>query len=166
LLPADLEGVLVRFLGIDPAAGKGVALAWIDDGGINHRLLDVSGEVGARRLGDIRRMVRAELVAMPPAFLPACVVVEIPWSRPPNFALIGSAAMCLEAAQDAAPGAVVMEVPTQNWKREAGLPGNAGKPAVMALAGRLGYRGDDQDVADALVMALVAQRRWERAVAA
>ena len=75
----------------------------------------------------------------------------------------------LSAARRRWPEATVHELLPQQWKKRAGLAGNATKDHVLVFA--CGYMQDaalKQDAADALCIALAAQRlsaeTWDRAV--
>lgn len=154
-------------LGVDVST-KRLAIAGLRaDGSITSHALSLDpNRRGAHRLREARTTAWAVLDGY--RLQEACaVVVEIPWAaNKSSFALLSVAAVVLEAAQAALPGAVVMDVPTPTWKLETVGHGNATKAEVMGHVRGLGYEGEDQDVADALCMAQVAWNRWAKEVAA
>jgi Holliday junction resolvasome RuvABC endonuclease subunit len=79
-----------------------------------------------------------------------------------SFVLLSIAGVLMEAAQEAFPGAVVLDMPTQSWKRDSVGHGNASKAEVLEHAHGLGLIGNDQDVADALAMAQAGFESWAR----
>jgi Holliday junction resolvasome RuvABC endonuclease subunit len=145
-------------LGIDPSSVRIAVAALTDTGDIGHHVQIIpDGHKGARRLHLIRRVMLQSLQAYG---RPEVVVVEIPWGRTNSFVLHSIAGVLLEVAQEAFPCAVVIDMPTQVWKRDSVGPGNATKGQVLAHAHGLGLIGDDQDVADALLMAQAGFEAW------
>lgn len=152
------------YIGIDVSTRK-VAIAGLRrDGSITHHALDINPSArGAHRLRAARDAAWAVLDtyrAQTPIAL-----IEIPrgpQARGSGFSLLACAAVVMEAAQAAIPGAVVMEVVTSKWKVESVGFGNATKEECMEHAKGLGYDGADQDVADALCMAQAAANRWAK----
>ncbi len=152
-------------LGIDVST-RLLAVAAIDDTGDHHTVsipLDPSLR-GAQRLTAARGALLHTL-ARDTKLHANAAMVEIPWAkRGSSFALLSMAGVCLEVTQHALRGCVVMDVPTQTWKRESVGNGNASKDAVMVHARGLGYTGGSQDEADALCMAQAAMERLLRTV--
>jgi Holliday junction resolvasome RuvABC endonuclease subunit len=149
-------------LGADVSTTK-IALAAIDEhGAITTCCVPVEDARGARRLMQVRAAATAAIPGRFPEI--AVAAVEIPWAKgASSFALLSVAAVTLEAIQDAAPGAVVLDVPTSVWKLDSVGHGNASKAEVMEHARGLGLEGDDQDLADALCLAQGVWERWHAA---
>lgn len=119
-------------------------------------------ERGARRLMQARAAVRA---CVEHKFRDATVFgVEVPFTPHQNQALMGIAAVTLEAVQAAMPYAAVLDLNTGTWKRDAVGFGNASKEQVARWATGLGYEGGDQDVCDAIGVAVCAREAWLSAV--
>jgi Holliday junction resolvasome RuvABC endonuclease subunit len=149
-------------LGADVSTKKIALAALRDDGTFKLHNIAVIDARGARRLMQVRAAVRVAVMGRFPET--AVAAVEIPWAASASsFSLLAIAAVTLEAIQAAVPGAVVLDVPTQTWKKDSVGHGNASKADVLAHAQGLGYQGDDQDSADALCMAQGAWERWLRA---
>jgi Holliday junction resolvasome RuvABC endonuclease subunit len=145
-------------LGIDPSSRRIAVAAITDTGDIGHHVQIIpDGHKGARRLHLIRRVMLDSLRAYG---RPEVVVVEVPWSPRPSVVLHQISGVLLEVAQEAFPCAVVIDMPTQVWKRDSVGPGNASKAQVLAHAHGLGLIGNDQDVADALCMAQAGFEAW------
>lgn len=151
-------------LGIDVSTTK-IAIGGIrEDVSLVTKALELDPNARAAR-----RLVGARLIAYAAlgghAGECCACVVENPLNRRPNMQLLGVAFVVIEAAQAAMPGAIVMDAHVGTWKKEALGDGHGGasKDEVMAHAIALGYQGDDQDIADALVMADCAWGRWHRA---
>lgn len=147
-------------IGIDPSTRRIAIAALTDKGRLKHRILSIPDTRGAQRLRAIRDATADALTAFSEV---AVVVVEIPWANPKfgsSFALLSTAAVLMEAAQFAHPGAIVLDMPTQSWKTNSVGHGNASKLAVMEHAYGLGLSVADQDVADAICMAQAGWERW------
>jgi Holliday junction resolvasome RuvABC endonuclease subunit len=157
LSPSGTSGVTC--LGIDPSSRRIAVAALKDNGDIAHHVQVIPNLRGARRLHLIRRVMVESLQGYGN---PSCVVVEIPWGRTNSFVLHSIAGVLMEAAQEAFPHAVVLDMPTQVWKRESVGKGNASIPEYVAHAQGLGMVGDDIDVAAALCMAQAAFESWAR----
>jgi Holliday junction resolvasome RuvABC endonuclease subunit len=157
-------GEAVIALGIDVSTKK-LAIAGIrEDGSLVTKALELDPNArAARRLVGARLVAHAALGGHAGECC-ACIV-ENPLNRRPNMQLLGVAFVVIEAAQSAMPGAIVMDAHVGTWKKEALGDGHGGatKEEVMAHAIALGYEGQDQDIADALVMADCAWGRWNRA---
>lgn len=146
-------------VGIDVST-KRLAFATVTaDGGAGRmRVADIeSSDRGARRLARARACAFSMTRQFPDAYVYA---VEVPFTKHQSFALMGIAAVVLEAVQAAVPDAVVLEVSTGVWKKSTVGFGNATKDHVMGHAHDLGYAGDDQDLADALCIAEFAHEAW------
>lgn len=151
-------------LGIDPSSKRLAFAALKDDGDIAHHVVVIPDELrGAQRLHSIRRVTVESLQGYG---MPVVIVVEIPWANPKaggsSFVLLSIAGVLMEAAQEACPYAVVLDMPTQVWKRDSVGNGNASKADVLTHAQALGMVGTDQDVADALCMAQAGWGAWSR----
>jgi Holliday junction resolvasome RuvABC endonuclease subunit len=162
----------VTCLGIDPSSRRIAVAALKDNGDIAHHVQIIPDLRGARRLHFIRRVIVESLQGYGQ---PAVVVVEIPWAPPTrkrkdgktvqggsSFVLLSIAGVLMEAAQEAFPGAVVLDMPTQSWKRDSVGRGNASIPEYVEHAQGLGMVGDDIDVAAALCMAQAGFESWAR----
>lgn len=151
-------------IGIDPSSKRIAVAALADDGDIDHHVRRIAPNLrGAQRLTAIRGGLVRDLISRYDR--PLVIVVEIPWANPKSgssFVLMSIAGVLLEAAQNAHPDSVVIEMPTQVWKADSVGNGNASKAAVLEHAQALGMRGDDQDVADALCMAQAGWHAWGR----
>lgn len=143
-----------------PEPGKRFAL----DAPLRCDAIDIpTGVAGARRLQQIRMRTYSHIRRMYQHA--AVIVVEIPWARADSsFALLSAAGVVMEAAQSAAVGAVVKEVPTPTWKLHSVGHGGSSKDQVMDYVRTIGYDGDDQDIADAVAMAAAGWDFWRRDV--
>lgn len=153
-------------LGCDVSTKKLAFAGLREDGSITSHVLSLDpNRRGAHRLREARTTAWAVLDSY--RLQEVCaVVVEIPWAgSSPSFSLLGIAAVVMEAAQAALPGAVVLDAPTQVWKRESVGHGNASKGEVADHAAGLGYEGGDQDVADALCMAQAGWNKFRKVAA-
>jgi len=147
-------------IGIDLSVTKAAIGGVRADGNLaTHTIALNPGLNGAHRLKELRATTRAVLGAY--RAIGVAVLVE----QPPNPTLRDMAAVAMEAAQAAIPGAVVMSIGPTGWKLESVGRGNATKPECLEFARALGYEGDDQDLAESLCMADVAWSRWKRAAA-
>lgn len=149
-------------LGCDISTRK-IAVAGIrEDGSLVTRALELSPDArGARRLVGARLTAYAALGGH--AGEAAVIVIENPYNRgfkgTPGMALLGVAFVCIEAAQSACPGAVVMDCPPATWRKSVLGHGRADKDDAVRFAAGLGYDGNDLDIAEALC---IAQHGWER----
>ena len=110
---------------------------------------------GAQRLARIRRAT-VDLCQQPVGLQPRLVLVEdANVGAAANKPLLQAVAVVFEAVF-ATLRCEVREVPVGTWKKATIGRGNAQKPEVMAFARGLGYTGDLQDEADALVIASMA----------
>jgi Holliday junction resolvasome RuvABC endonuclease subunit len=145
-------------LGIDPSSVRIAVGALTDTGDIGHHVQIIpDGHKGARRLHLIRRVMLDSLRAYG---RPEVVVVEVPWSPRPSVVLHQIAGVLLEVAQEAFPCAVVIDMPTQVWKKWSVGPGNCSHSEYLAHAQGLGMEGKDLDVAAALCMAQAGFEAW------
>lgn len=153
-------------LGVDPSTKKIAVAGLTDRGETRSRIMPVGDITGARRLSVIREMTIAAVTTIAHNHEVAVIVVEIPWANPSSgssFQLLASAGVILEASQHAHPGAVVLERPTQSWKKLSVGNGNASKTDCLDHAVALGWNGRDSDIADALCMAQAAWHEWHTA---
>jgi Holliday junction resolvasome RuvABC endonuclease subunit len=138
------------FIGLDPSSRSTGIAAMHEDGTLKHVTLHETGEL-PDRLVRLRAAVRSWLT--PYAELGAwCAVVEDPGTRHGGTALGAAYGVCTEAARSVL-ACPVMTLRSGQWKRLALGNGAAKKPDVMAGARLLGYQFNDQDAADAIVMA-------------
>jgi Holliday junction resolvasome RuvABC endonuclease subunit len=149
-------------IGIDPSTTR-VAIASLDESGeVDHRILPIPDSRGARRFRHTRDIAESALRLYDDV---AVIAVEIPWSSNGTaFSLMGGAAVLCEVAQHVHPGAVVIELPTQVWKKDSVGAGNASKAAYIAHAIGLGATTNDEDACAALCIAQAAWVRWQRAI--
>jgi hypothetical protein len=132
-------------LGIDPSSVRIAVGALTDTGDIGHHVQIIpDGHKGARRLHLIRRVMLDSLRA---------------YGRP-EVVLHQIAGVLLEVAQEAFPCAVVIDMPTQVWKKWSVGPGNCSHSEYLAHAQGLGMEGKDLDVAAALCMAQAGFEAW------
>jgi Holliday junction resolvasome RuvABC endonuclease subunit len=145
-------------VGLDVSTRR-IAIAAVTDEVRRVQVVELDArERGARRYMQARAAVRA---AIEHKFRDATVFgVEVPFTPHQNQALMGLAAVSLEAVQAAMPYAVVLDLNTGTWKKDTVGHGNATKDQVAAWALGLGYDGDDQDVCDAIGVAVCARERW------
>jgi Holliday junction resolvasome RuvABC endonuclease subunit len=145
----------MRFVGIDPAASKGIALVSIGEAksAIVHTspVFKVSE---AQRLVAIRQWVNHHTPKSS-----VCVLVEKQFQ---GKILPAIAAVCVEGSQAAAPGAVVLEMMPSSWRLAVSGSGRMSKEQAILLAAEYGVPAQD-DLAEALCMAVVARRRWREA---
>ncbi len=147
------------WVGVDVSTRKLAFVAHMSTGEVRCLVRPLDGSLrGARRLHHARLVAERTARTMFPDA--ACVAVELPFTPHQNVALMGVAAVTLEAVQAAVPGAVVLDVNTGVWKRDTVGFGNASKEHVMAHARAQGYDGSDQDVADAWCIAVFAREAW------
>jgi len=142
--------------GVDVAAGK-VAACALDAGDATLRTCQAGGE-GAVRLAVLDRQASVMVSELAGECPPLIVFVEQPVGRFPRPTLMAAwgvtlAVLCRELEGLYEHPVSIVNVTPPEWKKAAGLGGNAGKDDVMGLARELGYAGDDQDCADALVIA-------------
>jgi Holliday junction resolvasome RuvABC endonuclease subunit len=145
----------MRFVGIDPAASKGIALVSVGEAksAIVHTspVFKVSE---AQRLVAIRRWVNHHTPKSS-----VCVLVEQQYM---GKILPAIGAVCVEGAQAAAPGAVVIEMMPSSWRKALSGSGKMSKDEAMNVAEEYGVPRQD-DLAEALCLALVARKRWREA---
>lgn len=147
----------MRFVGVDPAATKGIALVSVGEGrgAAICATSPVYPKSEAQRLVSIRQWVNA--------FTPrsaVCVMVEQQFM---GKVLPAIGAVCVEGAQAKAPGAVVLEMMPSQWRKELTGSGKMSKDEAMNLAEEWGVPRQD-DLADALCLALTARKKWLGAV--
>jgi Holliday junction resolvasome RuvABC endonuclease subunit len=148
----------VRFVGVDPAAAKGIALVSV--GRTDASTLFATSPVfklsGPLRLVAIRKWVNAVVPSST-----VCCLVEQQFQ---GSILPAIGAVCAEGAQAKVPGAVVLEMTPSAWRKCLTGSGKMSKDDAMLIAEEFGVPRDD-DLGDALCMALVARKRWLEAAA-
>lgn len=143
----------MRFVGIDPAARKGIALVSVgrSSAGAMFATSPIFKQSEIQRLVSIRRWVNSNTPASS-----VCVLVEQQF-RGRIMREIG--AVCSEGAQAKAPGALVLGMVPSSWRLALTGHGRMSKESAMEIAEKWGVPRDD-DLAEALCMALVAKQRW------
>lgn len=149
--------VVNTFVGVDPAVTKGVALVALWDGGVRASTSPVFKVDPPRRLVEIRRWVTEHTPADT-----VCALVEGQFQ---GRVLPAAAAVCVEGVAFAAPHAVVLEMVPSAWRKALTGFGRMDKEHAMELAELYGVPRQD-DLAEALCMALVAKNRWTEATTA
>lgn len=148
------------YVGVDPASTK-AAVAAINDttGEIRHTAIHVKGREFARRYVDLRIAIRLFLTPIADDGV-WCCVVERPKTTRAGATLIGAYGVAMEAAASILPNGAVHDLGPQEIDGHAGVkkvPGGDRKALTRARARILGYQGDSQDVADAVVCAAAAR---------
>lgn len=148
----------MRFVGVDPAASKGIALVSVGKGrgAAICATSPVYPRSEAKRLVSIRQWVFSNTPKTS-----VCVMVEQQFM---GKILPAIGAVCVEGAQAKAPGAVVLEMMPSAWRLALTGSGKMSKDAAMNLAEQWGVPRHD-DLAEALCMALVAREKWLGATA-
>jgi len=150
-------------LGIDCALSKPIALASLDDqGDIRTRTVPVPKRVnGAPRLAAIR----SAMSVVVSQFDPVVVVVETPYGRRMSRGLMSSLqaqGVILEAVQAALPGALVLDLSPDDWKKHSVGRAKATRDEYIAHAQGLGLDSDDEDLASAVCQAQAGMELWLR----
>ena len=146
------------YIGIDPASSQAGLAAFDETGTLLTHEIQVRGQM-PDRLVQLRQEARAWL--SPLADQGAwCAVVERPSTRHGGATLLGAYGVMVEVAASVLACPVLTLVPTE-------IDGPAGvaaptrgvnrKARTMARARTLGYTGDSQDIADAVVCAEAAR---------
>jgi Holliday junction resolvasome RuvABC endonuclease subunit len=148
----------MRFVGVDPAASKGIALVSVGKGrgAAICATSPVYTKSEAQRLVAIRQWVHSNTPKTS-----VCVMVEQQFM---GKILPAIGAVCVEGAQAKAPGAVVLEMMPSQWRKTLTGSGKMSKEAAMNLAEEWGVPRQD-DLADALCLALTARQKWLGAAA-
>jgi Holliday junction resolvasome RuvABC endonuclease subunit len=148
----------VRFVGVDPAASKGIALVSVGKGrgAAICATSPVYTKSEAQRLVAIRQWVHSNTPKTS-----VCVMVEQQFM---GKILPAIGAVCVEGAQAKAPGAVVLEMMPSQWRKSLTGSGKMSKDEAMSIAEEWGVPRND-DLADALCLALVARAKWLGAAA-
>lgn len=146
------------YVGADPASSIAGLAAIGEDGTLIHSLLTVKGQM-PDRLVALRREARAWFSDLADDGCWACCI-ERPSTRHGGATLLASYGVFVEVAASVLSCPVLTLVPTE-------IDGPAGvaaptrgvnrKARTMARARTLGYTGDSQDVADAVVAAEAAR---------
>lgn len=143
------------FIGIDPSSVRVGLAALHENGELRHQALHATGTVPHRFVW-LRQEVRRWLTPYADMGV-MCVVIEDPAHHQAGSVLRASLGVVLEAAQSMLPDTAVHVLKSTEVKLAA-LGNGAGKKAdLMAGARLLGYMGDSQDVADAVVCADAAR---------
>ena len=151
LRPDWAWGVDVRtgLVAVGAVSSDGEVLAWSVDTGL------VGRQQGAQRLAGVRELLIARLGLVEDEFRPGAVVVENPLIVRPDFRLLTLVGVVMESFF-AVLRCPVLELTSGEWKAEVCGHGHASKPVVLERARQIGYRGDLQDEADAVCMAVSA----------
>lgn len=148
----------MRFVGVDPAAAKGIALVSVGKSRTAAicSVSPVYTKSEAQRLVAIRQWVNAYTPKTS-----VCILVEQQFM---GKILPAIGAVCVEGAQAKAPGAVVLEMMPSAWRKSLTGSGKMSKEQSMNIAEEWGVPRQD-DLADALCLALVARAKWLGAAA-
>jgi Holliday junction resolvasome RuvABC endonuclease subunit len=151
-------------LGIDGALTKPIAIASLDDrGDIRTRTVPVPKRVnGAPRLAAIRSAMSVVVSQFDPVVV---VVVETPYGRRMSRGLMSSLqaqGVILEAVQAALPGALVLDLSPDDWKKHSVGHVRASKDEYILHAQGLGLDSDDEDRCAATCMAQAGMELWLR----
>lgn len=142
------------YIGIDPASSLAAVASIDENANVRHAVLRARGTDMPRRLGTLRTQL-LEFLTDARDVGSWCCVVEIPITRFPNPTLLAAYGVLTECAGHALRCPVLTLTPSEIdalvWR--AGKPGGDRKARCMSRARELGYVGDSQDVADALVAA-------------
>lgn len=121
------------------------------------RALDEAGQAW-----ELHEAVRAYALDLRVYWPPTVVVVEQPVGKHPAPTLVGAWGVTLAACRSAVTCPIITLKPPE-WKKEAGLPGNAAKELMLAQAiAELGYKGESEHEADALWMSVAARNLYQR----
>jgi hypothetical protein len=148
----------MRFVGVDPAATKGIALVSVGPGrgAAMCATSPVFKKSEIQRLVAIRQWVHSNTPKSS-----TCILVEQQFQ---GRILREIGAVCSEGAQAKAPGALVLGMVPGSWRLALSGSGRMSKEEAMNIAEEWGVPRDD-DLAEALCMALVARKRWLGATA-
>lgn len=153
---------MAYFVGIDPASSDAGIAVLDESGDLRTTALCVRGDMPSR-LSALRREARAWLgfVAEAGAW---CVVVERPITRHGGATLLGSYGVFVEVAASTLDCPVMTPSPSEIDDLVLGRPLSPlkRKARLMQHAQSLGYRGEVQDVADAVVCADAARALTRR----
>lgn len=143
----------MRFVGVDPAASKGIALVSVGKG----RGAAICATSPVYTKSEVQRLVaiRQWVYSNTPR-TSVCILVEQQFQ---GRILREIGAVCSEGAQAKAPGAVVLGMVPSSWRLVLTGSGKMSKDAAMELAEEWGVPRQD-DLAEALCMALTARMRW------
>jgi hypothetical protein len=143
----------MRFVGIDPAASKGVALVSVgrSTAGAMFATSPVFKQSEIQRLVSIRRWVNSNTPKSA-----VCILVEQQFQ---GRIMREVGAVCSEGAQAKAPGALVLGMVPSSWRLALSGSGRMSKESAMEIAEKWGVPRCD-DLAEALCMALVAKAAW------
>lgn len=166
-LPSGRSGAW--FIGGDPASQDAGLAAFSEHGELRTHAIRVRGQM-PKRLADLRREVREWIAPLHDDGV-WCVCVERPSTRHGGATLLASYGVVVEACASLLTAPILTLVPKEidaavNLKK---IPGADRKTLLRARALTLGYTGDSQDVADAVVCAHAARvltERSQRGVAA
>lgn len=154
------------YCGVDPSSTKvGVAAISEGTGEVRFAAIHVKGSEFPRRFVEVRIAIRLFLQPLADDGV-CCVVVERPTTTKSGATLGGAFGVAIEAAASMLPTAAIHDLSPQQidgHARVAGYSRGDRKTSTASRAYQLGYRGDSQDVADAVVCAAAARTLTERA---